>query len=183
MEKIKDRQYLGGIAGLAGGLCMIIVDRISYAMGLSKRLFAETAAGVWVGSKRQAKSFNGHVLGTIMTLSLAMMGGAVKTSILTTYGRDKIIPKGLMFGISFGAIITGLTSGFAMNKVRPKNANSNLSYVVASGIYGIVTALLISKLGDDSIFDAEPQNDYIKPTIPTAEEQRRNENVVGIVVK
>ena len=181
MEKIKDRQYLGGIAGLAGGLCMVIVDRISYSMGLSKRLYAETAAGVWVGSKRQAKSINGHVLGAIMTLALAMMGGAVKVSILTKYGRDKIIPKGLMFGISFGAIITGLTSGFAMNKVKPKDANSNLSYVAASGIYGMVTALLISKLGDDSIFDAKPQNDYIKPTTLTAEEKKQN--VIGVVAK
>ncbi len=150
-------------------------------MGLSKRLYSETAAGVWVGSKHQAKSFNGHVLGTIMTLALAMMGGAVKVNILSKYGRDKIIPKGMMFGISFGAIITGLTSGFAMNKVKPKDANSNLSYVVASGIYGIVTAFLISKLGDDSLFDAKPQNDYIKPTIPTSEE--RNQNVIGVVAK
>jgi len=181
MEKIKDRQYLGGIAGLAGGLCMVIIDRISYAMGLSKRLYAETSAGVWVGSKRQAKSKSGHIFGTIMTLALSMMGGAVKVNILTKYGRDKILPKGLMFGISFGAIITGLTSGFAMNKVKPKDANSNLSYVAASAIYGLVTALLISKLGDDSLFDAQPQNDYIKPTIPTGEEKKQN--VIGQVAK
>jgi len=181
MEKIKDRQYLGGIAGLVGGLCMVIVDRISYSMGLSKRLYAETSAGVWVGSKRQAKSSSGHILGTIMTLALAMMGGAVKVGILTKSGRDKILPKGLMFGISFGAIITGLTSGFAMNKVKPKDANSNLSYVAASGIYGMVTAFLISKLGDDSLFDAKPQNDYIKPTIPTGEEKKQN--VIGQVAK
>jgi len=160
---------------------MLIVDRISYSIGLSKRLYAETASGVWVGSRRQAKSFSGHILGTIMTLALGMMGGAVKVGILSKSGRDKIIPKGLIFGISFGAIITGLTSGFAMNKVKPKDANSNLSYVAASGIYGIVTALLISKLGDDSLFDAKPQNDYIKPTIPTGEEKKQN--VIGVVAK
>jgi len=181
MAKIKDRQYLGGIAGLAGGLCMVIVDRISYTMGFSKRIYAETASGVWLGSKRQAKSFSGHVFGTIMTLVLAMMGGAVKVSILSNYGRDKIISKGLMFGVSFGAIITGLTSGLAMNKVKPKDAGSNLSYMVASGIYGIVTAFLISKLGDDSLFDTEPKNDYLKPTIPTVEE--KNQNVIGVVAK
>lgn len=179
MEKIKDRQYLGGIAGLVGGLCMVIFDRISYSLGLSERLYAETAAGVWVGSKRQAKSFSGHILGTVMTLALAMMGGAIKVSILTKSGRDKILPKGLMYGISFGAVITGLTSGFAMNKVKPKNAKSNLSYIAASGIYGIVTAFLISKLGDDSLFDAKPTNDYIKPTMPTTEEKK----AIGVVAK
>jgi len=181
VEKIKDRQYLGGIAGLVGGLCMVILDRISYSMGVSKRLYAETASGVWVGSKRQAKSFSGQVFGTLMTLVLAMLGGAVKVSILSKSGRDKIIPKGLMFGIAFGAIITGLTSGFAMNKVKPKDANSNLSYVVASGIYGIVTAFIISKLGDDSLFDVGPKNDYIKPTLPTTEEKQKN--VIGVAAK
>ena len=140
MEKIKDRQYLGGIAGLVGGLCMVIIDRVSYSMGFSKRLYAETASGVWVGSKRQARSTTGQVFGTLMTLTLAMLGGSIKASILSKFGRDKVITKGLMFGISFGAIITGLTSGFAINKVRPKDASSNLSYVFASSIYGIVTA-------------------------------------------
>jgi len=178
VEKIKDRLYLGGIAGLVGGLCMVIIDRVSYIMGFSKRLYAETASGVWVGSKRQAKSLSGQVFGTLMTLTLAMMGGAAKVCILSKSGRDKVIPKGLMFGISFGAIITGLTSGFAMNKVRPKDASSNLSYAFASSIYGIVTALLISKLGDDSLFDAKPANDYIKPTMPTTEE--KNQKVNGV---
>lgn len=68
LKKIKDRQYLGGIAGLVGGLCMVIIDRISYSMGLSKRLYAETASGVWVASKRQAQSISGQVFGTLMTL-------------------------------------------------------------------------------------------------------------------
>ena len=181
MKKIKDRQYLGGIAGLVGGLCMVIIDRISYSMGLSKRLYAETASGVWVASKRQAQSISGQVFGTLMTLTLAMMGGSVKAIILSKFGRDKVIPKGLMFGISFGAIITGLTSGFAMNKVRPKDASSNLSYVFASSIYGIVTALLVSKLGDDSLFDAKPANDYIKPTMPTTEE--KNQKAIGVAAK
>lgn len=181
MEKITDRQYLGGIAGLVGGLCMVIIDRVSYSIGLSKRLYAETASGVWVGSKRQAKSFSGQVFGTLMTLALSMLGGAIKASILSKSGRDKIIPKGLMFGVSFGAIITGLTSGFAMNKVRPKDAISNLSYSFASGIYGIVTAFLISRLGDDSLFDAKPTNDYIKPTLPTTEE--KNQKATGVVAR
>jgi len=181
VEKIKDRQYLGGIAGLVGGLCMVIIDRVSYSMGFSKRLYAETASGVWVGSKRQARSTTGQVFGTLMTLTLAMLGGSIKASILSKLGRDKVIPKGLMFGITFGAIITGLTSGFAMNKVRPKDASSNLSYVFASSIYGIVTALLISKLGDDSLFDAKPVNDYIKPTMPTTEE--KNQKVIGVSAK
>ena len=118
-------------------------------------------------------------MGTIMTLALCMLGGLGKVQLLTKAGRDNILQKGLMFGVCFGAIITGLTSGFAINKVKPKDANSNLSYVAASGIYGLVTAYIISKLGHNSLFDQEPLNDYIKPTVETGEEKRN----VSIVAK
>jgi hypothetical protein len=173
MKKITDRHLLGFYSGLIGGVCMMLFDWASYSLGWSKRLYAETAAGVWVNNKFQARNFKGHLLGTIMTLALCMLGGLAKVSLITKGGRDKISQKGLIFGVCFGAVITGLTSGFVINKVKPKDSNSNLSYVAASGIYGLVTAHLISKLGHDSLFDQEPINDYIKPTIETGEEKRK----------
>lgn len=172
MNKIADRQTLGLFSGLIGGISLLIFDWISYSLGVSKRMYSETAAGVWVNSRWQSRTFSGHLLGTIMTLCLCMLGGVAKVNMLTKSGRDKIITKGLWFGVSFGAIITGLTSGFVMNKVKPKDANSNLSYVAASAIYGLVTTVAISKLGHDSLFDQEPINDYIKPTELTGEEKK-----------
>lgn len=171
MNKITDRQTLGLYSGLMGGIFMMAFDWISYSAGFSKRLYSETAAGVWVNKRNQTRTLSGHLLGTIMTLALCMLGGTAKVNLLSKSGRDKIVSKGLWFGVSFGAIITGLTSGFVMNKVKPKDANSNLSYVAASAIYGLITTLAISKLGHDSLFDQEPINDYIKPTILTGEEQ------------
>jgi hypothetical protein len=173
MKKITDRQTLGLYSGFMGGIVMLAFDWISYSLGLSKRMYSETAAGVWVNKKSQSKTQSGHILGTIMTLSLCMLGGVLKVNLLSKSGRDKLVSKGLWFGVSFGAIITGLTSGFVMNKVKPKDANSNLSYVAASALYGLVTTFAIAKLGDDSLFDQEPINDQIKPTIATGEEQAK----------
>jgi formate-dependent nitrite reductase membrane component NrfD len=171
MKKITDRQTLGFYSGLMGGLVMLIFDWVSYSFGLSKRMYTETAAGVWVNNKGQTKTLSGHILGAIMTLTLCMLGGVAKVNLLSKSGRDKLFTKGLWFGVSFGAIITALTSGFVMNKVKPKDANSNLSYVAASGLYGLVTTYAIAKLGDDSLFDQEPMNDQIRPTTLTGEEQ------------
>lgn len=172
MSKIKDRINLSILAGGIGTLVMTIIDEISSRMGLSKRSYRTTAAGVWVSSRKEAESWAGQLLGTLMNLGLSMVGALGFIKLLTKNGRDNIIAKGLFFGTSFGAIINGLLSGLASNKVKPKDAVSNLSYVFSNAAFGITTALIASKLGDDSLFDAEPQNDWVKPTEKTTEELR-----------
>ncbi|HBG02492.1 MAG TPA: hypothetical protein DDW87_13145, partial [Firmicutes bacterium] len=58
------------------------------------------------------------------------------------------------------------------NKVRPKDAASNLSYMLAHAAYGVVTTAVATYAGDPSLFDAAPINDYIPSDILTTEEQR-----------
>ena len=50
--------------------------------------------------------------------------------------------------------------------------------MVSHAAYGLVTTYVAAKLGDPSLFDTEPQNDYIEPTIQTAE-QEQNERQEG----
>lgn len=170
MRKIKDRHTLGVVAGLIGTIPKIIIDEVSMRKKISERPYRETAAGVWVNSRKEAKSWKGSLLGTIMDTGLSMVGAIMKLNYLSKYGRDHLITKGAVFGIGFGAIITALLSGFSNNKVRPNDAASNLSYVFANGVYGIVTTLVLAKLGDDSLFDSKPLNDYVKPTEQTTYE-------------
>ena len=56
------------------------------------------------------------------------------------------------------------------NKVKPKDAASNLSYVFSNMVYGLLTTFAAAKLGHDSLFDAPPLNDYLKPTEKTSEQ-------------
>jgi len=56
------------------------------------------------------------------------------------------------------------------NKMKPIDAVTSLSYVVTNGFYGLICGTAIAKLGDDSLFDVEPTNDYISPTLRTSEE-------------
>lgn len=170
--KIKDRHMLGIVAGILGCIPKILIDEISLRLGISKRAYRQTAAGVWVNSRKEAKSWKGSVLGTIMDGGLSILGAILKLGFLSRLGRDHIILKGALYGTAFGAIITAMLSGFSHNKVKPKDAASNLSYVVANCVYGIVTTLALAKLGDDSLFDVKPVNNYAKPTKLTTEEKK-----------
>lgn len=170
MKKINDRIYLGLISGTAGLIVLTLIDVISSKMGISQRSYRTTAAGVWVSSRREAEKWSGQLLGMIMKTGLSMFGGVSVVTMLTKFGRDKLIPKGLFFGVTFGAAITAMLSGFANNKVKPKDALSNLAYIVSHAAFGLASVFTAAKIGDDSLFDTPPKNDYSKPTKKTTEQ-------------
>jgi len=53
-----------------------------------------------------------------MNLALCMVGGVLGVKLLSSYGRDKLIPKGLFFGITYGSIISATLSAFPTNNSR-----------------------------------------------------------------
>lgn len=176
MRKINDRIYLGMISGTAGLIVLTIIDVISSRMGLSQRAYRTTAAGVWVSSRRQAEKWQGQLLGVIMNLGMSMVGGVLGVNLITKFGRNKLVSKGLFFGITYGSVITAILSGFPNNKVRPKDANSNLSYLLSHAAFGLVSIFTSAMIGDKSLFDTPPENDYSKPTEKTTE-QRKESNM------
>jgi len=146
-------------------------DELFLRQKASKRSFRVTAAGVWVNTKRQASTPYGQTLGAIMDLGLGMVGAVGQVYILSKTGKDNLFAKGSLFGMTFGSTITAMLSGFGSNKVKPKDAKSNLTYIFGSGIFGLVTTYAASLLGDDSLWDAPPANNYLPPTPPTTAEK------------
>lgn len=94
-------------------------------------------------------------------------------NLVTKSGRDHLLSKGLFYGMSMGSIVTALLSGLPKNKVSPKDAYSNLSYMLSHAAYGVVSIYIIAKLGHDSLFDTEPQNNYLQPTELTTEQRKQ----------
>lgn len=170
MKKVNDRIFLGMISGVAGFMALRGIDFLSSKMKISQRSYSTTAAGVWVSSRREAEKWTGQLLGTLMNVGLSMVGGVSVVKMLTTYGRDKLLPKGIFFGVTFGAFITSILSGFASNKVKPKDAKSNLSYFLSHAAFGLVSTFTAAKLGNDTLFDTPPLNNYSKPTEKTTEQ-------------
>lgn len=171
MNKIKDRMTLGIVSGLIGTIVKTASDELFLRKKASKRSFRVTAAGVWVDTKREASTPYGQVLGTIMDLGLGMVGAVGQVYILSKTGKNNLFAKGALFGMTFGSTITAMLSGFNANKVKPKDAKSNLTYILSSGIFGVVTTYAASLLGDDSLWDAPPANNYLPPTLPTTAEK------------
>ncbi|KUO66307.1 MAG: hypothetical protein APF84_17910 [Gracilibacter sp. BRH_c7a] len=168
MLKIKDRDTLSVVSGLIGLTGMTLVDGISRRANLSKRSYREAAAGMFV-SKHQAKSHNGQALGFIMNSAVSILGANYIIKRMSQNGRDRLIPKGIVSGIGIGAIATVMPN-VVPNRVKPKDAASNLSYVFSNIVYGMLTTIAAAKLGHDSLFDAPPQNDYLQPTEKTSEQ-------------
>lgn len=153
MKKIKDKHILGVITGVVGGLAMLLTDHISYKyLKISKRSYPDASAGIWVGSKRQAQSKSGTVLGITMSLFTSMLGSIIMTEIIARRGKNNINTKGIFYGAVYGGIITALQSALPNNKLKPKDSSSNLSYLFSNSLYGLVTANCIARLGDDSLF-------------------------------
>ena len=171
IAKIKDRDTLSIVSGLIGFAGLILVDIASRRTGVSKKSYREAAAGVFV-SKSEAKSLRGQALGLIMTAGVSIMGANVIIKRMSQNGRDKLLSKGIVSGITMGAIATALPSIAPQNKARPKDAASNLSHVVTNIIYGLLTTVAAAKLGHDSLYDVPPQNDYLQPTEQTSEQQK-----------
>jgi len=167
LKKIKDRITLGIVAGLLGTIVKTASDELFLRQKASKRSFRVTAAGVWVNTKRQASTPYGQTLGAIMDLGLGMVGAVGQVYILSKTGKDNLFAKGSLFGMTFGSTITAMLSGFGSNKVKPKDAKSNLTYIFGSGIYGLATTYAAALLGDDSLWDTPPANNYLQPTQPT----------------
>lgn len=171
IEKIKDRNTLSIVSGLIGLAGIIAVDTTSSYAGISKRSYREASAGMFV-SKREARSLRGQGLGLIMTAAVSIIGAKYIVNDLSKNGRDKLIPKGILEGIGIGAIATAIPNVVPQNSVKPKDAASNLSYVFSNMIYGLLTTFAAATLGHDSLFDAPPQNDYLKPTEQTSAQMK-----------
>jgi hypothetical protein len=126
-----------------------------------------------VSKRSEAKNIYGHILGQIMDLGLGMIGSVAQVFILTKTGKDNLATKGIFFGVTFGSIVTAMLSGFNNNKVKPKDARSNLSYLISHCIFGLSTTYAASILGDESLWDIPPENNYLQPTQQTTTEKSK----------
>lgn len=164
---------LGILAGLAGNTVKTLVDEVSLRYKVSQRPFRMTASGIWVTSRKEASQLRGQILGSIFDFGLSSLGGVGLVYLLTRTGRDHYLPKSFIFGLSFGSMVNAMLSGLPTNKVSPKDAASNLSYMVAHAFYGLVAGAVAVHLGHPSLYDTKPLSDYMEPTVPTTEQSKR----------
>ena len=117
MFKIKDRVALGVIAGLCGNLVKTVIDEVSLKKKISQQSFRETASGVWVSTQKEASNIKGQLLGGLLDFGMGTLGGVGTVYLLSMTGRDQLLTKGIVSGITIGSSVTALLSVFPQNKV------------------------------------------------------------------
>ena len=170
MKKINNPVYLSLISGVAGWLAFILTDIIFVKKGISKRSYQTIAAGIILPSRRKAESWPGEFLGVLIEVGICMVGGIAMVKMLTKYGRDKLVLKGLFVGLTFGKAVTTILNIISNKKVIPNDTTSNILYVISHAAFALASVFTATKLGDDSLFDTPPQNDYSKPTEKTTKQ-------------
>jgi len=154
--KIRDKVALGVIAGLAGNVVKTAIDEVSLRQKISQRSFRETASGVWVSKRKEAAGLKGQILGSLFDFGLSSLGGVGIVFLLAKTGKDHLVLKGTLSGITIGSGVTALISGIPGNKIKSKDAASNLSYMFAHGAYGAAAAATAGLLGDPGLFKKQP---------------------------
>jgi len=174
MKKINNRVYLGLISGIVGLIAFTLTDIIFLKKGISKRSYPTIAAEIIGFSRREAEKWSGQFLGILIEVGLCMVGGILMVKMITTYGRDKLVLKGLLVGLTFGRAITAILSKLSNKKVIPNDFISNILHIISHAAFGLASVFTVAKLGDDSLFDIPPKNDFSKPTKKTTEQLKES---------
>ncbi len=150
MQKIKDRVFLGLVAGLGANLLKEAIAETGVRTGLTKYTCRRMAPYFFL-NKKDAKTWKGWVIGTSTDMTVAGLTGILTAYTLSYTGKDYSCLKGVL--ISNG-LLDQVFGGFsrALPYVR-KDPNSNLLCRGIHTVFGITAALIITSLGDPSLFD------------------------------
>jgi len=155
MQKIKDRIFLGFVAGMVGAIPGRLLNKVEFELGITDSRYEEMASMLFV-SKRDAHKVKGKSVGKIANSLLASATGVTTTYVLSKTGRDHAALKGIGISSMAWLGIYGLSTQAQMRKSK-KPIAALLSYL-DHVIFGATTATLVSTLGDDSLFPSHKEN-------------------------
>ncbi len=175
MKKIKDPVVLGIISGLIGNSAKFAGNLFNrYVLKRSDITYPEIAAGIFMTKKERNKPL-GMLVGGLADFALGAILGIPVVYLLRYTGKDKAAIKGLVFGHFAWLTAYGVIGrGFGTHKgVFPLDAHTNLSAFASHSWYGLVTSVVITKLGDPGLFPEPTSRKEIKP-VPPLENQLQN---------
>ncbi|MHB1127947.1 MAG: hypothetical protein ACYC2T_13530 [Bacillota bacterium] len=159
MLKFKDRVLLGAACALLTAPISLHINAAEYRHGLTDEQYSQTGASIILPhdyAKKNTKE--GKLIGSLVNNVMISVSGVAIAYILSITGRDKAMIKGAGFSALEWITLWGLTGKIGL-KVRSKKPLTHILSFVDHVIFGSVTALLVSKLGDNSLF---PDN-HVKP--------------------
>lgn len=151
VPKIKDRITLGIVAGTIAAFPGRLINTMEYRVGLTNFRYGETAAGLFMSAK-QSRTVIGDLVGRIANQITVSATGVAGSYLLSLTGKDNAILKGAGLGAIYWMGIFGLSSKASSVMTKSKNPQSVILAFIDHIIFGVGTAYLITKLGDESVF-------------------------------
>lgn len=154
MKKIKDPILLGIISGLIGNTAKLAGNLFNrYVLYKSEITYPEIASGMFMGKKQRERPV-GKLVGFLADYAIGASLGIPMVYMLRYSGKSNAPLKGLGLGhIAWVSMFGFLGGGHNQKEVFPLDAGTNLSAFVNHSWYGLVTALVASRLGDPSLFN------------------------------
>lgn len=151
MRKIKDRIFLGLVAGLIGNIPKAVSNELLFRKGIEKKRFGEIIAGIFLPAK-QTKTKSGKIFGLGADFIVSAFMGVPLVYLLTFSGKDKFPIKGIFAGmVGFGAL-RGLLANVGPGKTYPKDVTTNAMMSWGSLLWGVTASFIAVILGDKSLF-------------------------------
>lgn len=167
MNKIKDRMILGTLAGLGANIVKNILGASAMKLELAEIDGPHRAAGMLVPPHKIADP-KGKLVGVLADSIMAGTLGVASLSILKLFGKKHAVIKGGLVGAGMWTMLYGVLGTLGATKVNPVSPSTVLTEFVEHTVFGAVTAGLITKMADPSIFNKTSENSdqTTKQTMP-----------------
>ena len=157
MQKIKDKMILGVLAGLGANVVKNVLGLTAMRFGLAEIDGPHRAAGLLVPPHKIADP-KGKLVGFIADSVMAGTLGVITLSGLSMFGKKHGVIKGGLAGAGMWTMLYGALGTLGATKVNPVSPATVLAEFVEHSVFGAVTAVLITQMGDESIFNKTPAN-------------------------
>jgi len=150
MRKITDRIFLGIVCGLIAGIPGRFINAAEYKAKLTDLRYNQLASSLFI-PKNKTNTDGGKVLAAFVNNINVSSVGVLISYILSATGRDKAVIKGMGAGATFWILLNGVVANLGL-KIKSQKPLSPILSLADHLIYGSLTGLLVSKLGDDRLF-------------------------------
>lgn len=150
MTEIKDKFFLGAVAGVIVNIPLNILDYILYKLNISQYHIWHIAASVYF-PKSQVITLPALIVGMLTHFILVAILGIAILYLLYYTGTDYYWAKGLAFSMIAWLFIFGIVLQMKISRINPVDFGTNLTHIGAHIIFGILVAWVIVTYGKEAL--------------------------------
>lgn len=145
---------LGVLGGAGGNLAKLVIGNIGHRLKVAEVDGPDIAAGMFIPPHRLAVS-EGKIVGVLGDFVIAGILGVSTVYLLSLTGKNHAAIKGAIAGQFMWQELYGMLATAGVTRVNQYSPKTVLNEFLSHTVYGLVTATLAAKLGDEGLFNGE----------------------------